>query len=119
MYAHVDLAILSRLPKFDIVLFSSVLQQLVLQHLMRAHGVNYYHEVLRIIRSKTYKVMIFDMGIKSELSDWAKDLASATEEASAPIDELIRSAGFSQVDLIGHTTALRGRVARQMLRAFP
>ncbi len=114
MYAEVDMDSLSRLPKFDIVLFLSVLH-----HFMREHGSDYCREVLSIIRTKTNKVMIFDMGIESELLDWDKELPGIGEEPSAAIAELLRSAGFSQVDLIGHSSARKDRVARPMFRALP
>ncbi len=114
MYAEVDMDSLSRLPKFDIVLFLSVLH-----HFMREHGSDYCREVLSIIRTKTNKVMIFDMGIESELLDWDKELPGMDEEPSAAIAELLRSAGFSQVDLIGHSSARRDRVSRPMFRALP
>ena len=117
MYANIDTDSLSRLPKFDIVLFLSVLH-----HFMREHGIEYCREVLSIIRTKTNKLMIFDMGIRSELSDWAKALPSATEEPAAVIAMFLRSAGFSQIDLIGQTIALKKRgntVVRPVFRALP
>ena len=114
MYAPVDLNTLSSLPKFDIVLFLSVLH-----HFMRPHGIEYCREVLDIIRTKTNKVMIFDTGTNNEFLDWAKGLPSVDQEPSVWIGEFIRSAGFSRVDLIGHTTADKGRVARPMFRALP
>ena len=114
MYGHIDLASLSCLPKFDIVLFLSVLH-----HFMRPHGIDYCREVLRIIRTKTNKALIFDMGVESERSDSAKDLTSVNEEPSAWVGEFLRSAGFSQVDVIGHSTARMGRVSRPMFRALP
>ena len=100
--------------KLDIVLFLSVLH-----HFMRQHGSDYCREVLSIIRTKTNKVMIFDMGIESELLDWDKELAGIDEEPSEAIAELLRSAGFSRVGLICHSAARRDRVTRPMFRALP
>ena len=114
MYADVDIDTLSRLPKFDIVIFLSVLQ-----HFMHEHGSDYCREVLSIIRTKTNKVMIFDMETEGELLDWAKNDPDMGEEPSASIAELLRSAGFSRVDLIGHSSARRDRVARPMFRVLP
>ena len=118
MYGRVDAASLSQFPSFDVVLFLSVLH-----HFKRAHGTDYCRDILTTIRSKTNKVLIFDMGIESEKSGWTTDRTKKNpatgEEATAWVAELIRSAGFSQVDLIGHATACRGRVARPIFRAVP
>jgi SAM-dependent methyltransferase len=114
MYAEVDLDSLSRLPKFDVVVFLSVLH-----HFMRLQGSDYCQEVLKIVRSKTNKVMIFEMGVESELVDWTTDVRDMEGQPSGKIAAFLRSAGFSQVDLIGHSTARRDRVRRPMFRAIP
>ena len=115
MYGHVNMASLSCLPKFDVVLFLSVLH-----HFMYEHGVDYCRDILSIIKTKTNKKIIFDMGLPSEtLEPWADDLPDMGEEPSEWIAELLRSAGFSQVDLIGHSTARRGGIARPVFRALP
>ena len=115
MYGDINMANLSCLPKFDIVLFLAVLN-----HLMKRHGIEYGREILRIIRTKTNKVLIFETGVEIKLPDSAKDLPSVDEESSVWIGELLRSAGFSQVDVIGHTAVRRGRVTqRPMFRAIP
>ena len=114
MYDHVDLASLSRLPNFDVVLFLSVLH-----HFMRPQGIDYCREILDIIRTKTNKIMIFDMGIKSEFVDWAKDIPNAQDEPSVWIVEFLRSAGFTQVDVIGNSATGRLGLPRAMFRAFP
>ena len=114
MHDHIDLASLSRLPKFDVVLFLSVLH-----HFVRPHGIDYCREVLDIIRTKTNKVMIFEMGIRTEFLDWAKDYPNAREEPSEWICEFLRSAGFSRVDVIGSSPFGKLGIPRPIFRAFP
>ena len=115
MYGHVNMASLSCLLKLDITLFLSVLHDF-----MNEHGSNYCHDILEIISAKTNKIMIFDMSMKRKLLEtWAKDLSNLGKEPWAAIRELLRSAGFSLVDLIGHSTTRRGRSTRPVVRALP
>ena len=115
MYGHINVASLSCLPKFDIVLFLSVLH-----HVIRRQGVDYSRELLSAIRSKTRKVMLFDMGGKRRLLEpWGENLPNTGEELSAWIGALLSSAGFSQVDLIGHAAAGKQGWPRLMFREIP
>ena len=115
MYGHINIDSLACLPRFDMVLFLSVLH-----HFLKEHGVDHCIEILRVVRTKTNKLMVFDMGYKKKiLEPWAKSRRIVGEEPSAWIAEILRLAGFSQVDLIGHSSANKGRAARAMFRALP
>ncbi len=115
MYAHITPDFLRKLPRFNVVIFLSVLH-----HIMYEHGVDYAREFMKIIREKTAKSLIFDMGQSNETSmHWATLLPDMGPNPHEWIAEFIRSCGFSEVIKAGETDAYQSSSRRAVFVANP
>ena len=115
MGAMIDAEFLAKLPTFEIVMFLSVMH-----HVMYEHGVDYSLELLRKLRAKTTKALIFDMGQSNETShEWAQLLPKMVPDPETWIANLLKSAGFGNVDLIGATDAYKNEIRRALFIARP
>lgn len=115
MFAQINPDFLRRLPVFDVVLYQSVMH-----HVMYEHGIDHSLEILQLIRRKTAKALIFDMGQSNETaSAWARLLPDMGSDPHAWIQSFIKSAGFSDVRKIGETDAYREKVRRAIFVAMP
>lgn len=115
MLAPISPDFLNRLPIFDVVLYQSMLH-----HVMYEHGIDRSLEILRLIRRKTAKVLIFDMGQSNETARaWARLLPDMGPDPHTWIQSFIESAGFSDVRKIGETDAYREQVRRAVFVATP
>jgi SAM-dependent methyltransferase len=113
--ATIDLPLLAKLPAFEVVIFLSVMH-----HIMYEHGVEYSREILRSLRALTTKALVFDMGQSNEIShEWARLLPKMEPNPEAWISQLLLSAGFSKVDVIGNTDAYKNEVRRSVFIARP
>ena len=113
MYAHIIPEFLSKLPTFDTVIFLSVLH-----HVMYEHGVDYAREFMKLIREKTAKFLIFDMGQSNETGmKWACLLPDMGPDLHAWIAEFICSCGFSEVIKAAETDAYQSNVRRAVFVA--
>jgi O-antigen chain-terminating methyltransferase len=115
MYAHITHEFLKTLPTFDIVIFLSVLH-----HVMYEHGVDYAKEFMKIIREKTAKSLIFDMGQSNETGmKWASLLPDMGTDPHEWIIGFLHSCGFSQVIKVGQTDAYKSNVSRAVFIVRP
>jgi O-antigen chain-terminating methyltransferase len=115
MYAHITSEFLGKLPIFDTVICLSVLH-----HVMYEHGVEYARDFLRIIREKTAKSLIVDMGQSNEAAmEWAPLLPDMGPDPHEWIAGFIRSSGFSEVIKAGETDAYKSNVRRAVFVAYP
>lgn len=115
MLAKISPEFLQRMPVFDVVLYQSMMH-----HVMYEHGINYSLEILQLIRRKTARALIFDMGQSNEVaSAWARLLPDMGSDPHAWIQSFIESAGFSDVRKIGETDAYREKVRRAVFVAMP
>jgi SAM-dependent methyltransferase len=115
MYAHITPEFLGKLPTFDTVIFLSVLH-----HVMYEHGLDYARDFMKLIREKTAKSLIFDMGQSNEITmQWAPLLPDMGPNPQEWIAEFIRSCGFSVVVKMGETDAYRSNVSRAVFVAHP
>jgi O-antigen chain-terminating methyltransferase len=115
MYAHITPEFVAKLPRFDVVIFLSVLH-----HIMYEHGVDYAREFMKLIREKTVKSLIFDMGQSDEASMyWATSLPKMEPNPHEWIAEFIRSCGFSEVTKMGETDAYQSNIHRAIFVAHP
>jgi hypothetical protein len=113
MYAHITPEFLAKLPTFDTVIFLSVLH-----HVMYEHGVDYAREFMKLIRQKTAKFLIFDMGQSNETGmQWASILPDMGPEPHLWIADFIRSCGFVEVTKVGETDAYQSNVRRAVFVA--
>jgi 2-polyprenyl-3-methyl-5-hydroxy-6-metoxy-1,4-benzoquinol methylase len=115
MYAHITPEFLGKLPTFDTVIFLSVLH-----HVMYEHGVDHARDFMKLIREKTAKSLIFDMGQSNETAmQWASLLPDMGANPEEWIAEFLRSCGFSEVIKVGETDAFRSNVSRAVFVAHP
>jgi SAM-dependent methyltransferase len=115
MYAHITPEFLATLPTFDTVIFLSVLH-----HVMYEHGVDYARDFMKLIREKTAKSLIFDMGQSNEtMREWAGLLPDMGADPYEWIADFIRSCGFSEVIRAGETDAYKSDVRRALVVAHP
>lgn len=115
MLAELTPALLQKLPRFDLVVFLSVMH-----HIMYECGVDHAREIAALVRSKTNKVLIFDMGQSDETEhEWAGALPDMGADPHAWIREFLLSAGFSSVDKLAETDSYQGHVRRAVFAARP
>jgi len=110
--ADINPDFIDQLPKFDIVIFMSVLH-----HFMYSHGQDYCRDFLSRLREKISKVMIFEMGQSDELeNEWARKLPDMGNNPHQWIKDFLLSAGFSKVTKIGESDSFRKDKNRAIFR---
>jgi SAM-dependent methyltransferase len=115
IYDTLDSELLRRLPEFDTVFFLSVLH-----HIMYEHGEEYALQLVREIRRVTRRCLIFDMGQSDEVQhEWSKLLPDMSPNPQTWIGNFLRSAGYSDVAVIGQTDAYKSDVRRFLFTAKP
>ena len=103
------------LPAVDAVVFMSVLH-----HIMADEGEEHCRDLLRRIRRKTRKVLLFEMGQSDEhLERWAPKLPDMGADPHAWIAELLRSSGFATVEKVAEARSYRHEVKRALFEALP
>lgn len=113
MMASVDHELVRFLPKFDSVVFLSVLH-----HMMYQNGVDYCAELMGLIADRTQKVCFFEMGQSDEhTQSWAKDMPDMGADPHEWIASFLKDAGFSRVDKIGTTSSYGGETQRALFAA--
>ena len=115
MYAHISMEFLRKLPPFDVVILLAVLH-----HVMYEHGVDYAREFMTCIRTRTRKVLVFEMGQSNERSmDWAAHLPEMGPNPHDWIKDFLLSCGFSEVNKMGETDAYHSDRRRGIFVACP
>jgi SAM-dependent methyltransferase len=115
MLADIELSLLESIPRFDIVLCFSVMH-----HIIRQNGLEHGLAILKAIRSRTGKALIFDMGQTNEVSTtWSKQLPDMGTDPKGWIESFLRSAGFDDVRCVGETDAFKDDVARYVFQCYP
>lgn len=110
--AMIDKPFVEKLPKFDVVLFFSVMH-----HIWRQFPHEYGLELLRAIRQRTNKVLFFDTGQSNETSTtWAAKVPDMGPDPREWLTGYLRQAGFPRVDVVGETDAFRGENRRYLFR---
>ncbi|HEX4078389.1 MAG TPA: class I SAM-dependent methyltransferase [Rhizomicrobium sp.] len=104
-----------RLPCFDVVLFLSILH-----HVMIEHGIEYAQNMMGAIRSRTCVRLIFDMGQSDEHDqEWSKSLPTMFPDPATWIMAFLSECGFSEVQVIGESSAYQGKGSRVLFMATP
>jgi O-antigen chain-terminating methyltransferase len=115
VYARLTPEFLATLPVFDTVIFLSVLH-----HVMYEHGEDYARNFLKIIRSKTARSLVFEMGQSNETErEWAPLLPNMGADPHEWIAAFLHSCGFSQVTKAAQTDSYKGTVRRALFVARP
>jgi cyclopropane fatty-acyl-phospholipid synthase-like methyltransferase len=115
MYSTINADLLSRLPEFDVILFLSVLH-----HVLYSEGLDYSLELMRAIRKKTRRYLIFDMGQSNEIEhSWSALLPDMGRNPAEWIADFLHRAGFFDVEVLGYTDAYKGSSRRLVFGARP
>ena len=115
MYAHMSMEFLRKLPQFDVVIFLAVLH-----HVMYEHGVDYAREFMTVIRAKTKKALVFEMGQSNESSMyWASLLPNMGPHPHEWIEAFLLSCGFSEAQKVAETDAYHSNSRRGLFVARP
>jgi O-antigen chain-terminating methyltransferase len=115
MMGSVDPAFIAALPRFDAVIFLSVLH-----HLLYQRGQDFCHDLLVALREKVGKVMFFEMGQSDETKEsWAKQVPDMGPDPHAWIERFLLDAGFSRAEKIALAPAFSGQVNRAVFAVYP
>ncbi|MFT4570118.1 MAG: O-antigen chain-terminating methyltransferase [Hyphomicrobiaceae bacterium] len=115
MMGSVDLDFVKAIPRFDAVIFLSVLH-----HLLYQRGEEFCQELLVALREKVGKVMFFEMGQSDETKEsWAKNVPDMGPDPHAWIEKFVLSAGFSKCEKIALAPAFSGQVDRAVFAVYP
>ena len=107
-----DLALIERMPAYDVVLFLSVMH-----HIILAEGMEIAQSILQRMVKKTNHVMFFEMGQSDEVNaDWSSKLPSMEPDPETWISQWLVRSGFRHVKTIGTS---RTTVSRFLFAAYP
>jgi len=115
IFGAADTEMIPRLPASDLVICMSVLH-----HIMSARGEEYARGFMSLLRKRTKKEMIFEMGQsdESELS-WAKRLPDMGDRPHEWIESFLKSCGFSVVEKIAEVDSYKKDKKRALFRLIP
>lgn len=108
---------LNNLPQFDMILCMSIMH-----HVMAEKGDLYVLELIKILKTKTNKVLIYEMGQSNEFeSEWSHKLPDMGDDPYKWISSFLTRAGYKKVEMIGETDTFsnRSQVKRGVFAAFP
>jgi len=115
LLAEIDAELIKKLPKFDVVIFLSVMH-----HMMYSLGEEYSRNILTELRKKINKVLIFEMGQSDEFKNgWAKLLPDMGSNPHEWIRKFVLSAGFSNVQKIGESDSYNKDRNRAIFKVEP
>lgn len=101
------------LPTVDVVLCLSVFH-----HLVRHQGLEEATEVMRLLASRTQRLMVFETGQADEVSkSWWRELAFMGQDPQAWVSEFLTGLGFARVRQIGSFPGHKTAVERALVVA--
>jgi SAM-dependent methyltransferase len=110
-----DMDLLDRLPKFDMVVLMSVMH-----HMMAEHGQPYCEAFLSKLKHLVVKDLIFEMGQSNEtVKAWAAQLPDMGDHPHTWIQDFLLRSGFTDVKKIGESPSYDGSQKRAIFRARP
>jgi len=111
----VDEGLLQGLPRFDAVIFLSVLH-----HMMYQNGVDYAARILRLVASKTGKVCLFEMGQSDEHKEsWAARMPDMGKDPHEWIRTFALANGFARVEKLAVDASFAGETKRALFACYP
>jgi SAM-dependent methyltransferase len=115
LMAPVDEPLLEALPKFDAVIFLSVLH-----HMMYQEGLEYARRILRLVASKTGKVCFFEMGQSDEHKEsWAKKMPDMGEDPHEWVRRFALENGFSRAEKLSQQSSFAKETSRALFALYP
>jgi len=115
LFGIIDDEFLEKIPNFDAVIFMSVMH-----HIMSLKGEEYSKNILKKIRPKINKFLIFEMGQSDEARNkWAERLPDMGNNPHKWIADFLTSCGFSKVIKIGESDSYRKDKRRAIFKVEP
>lgn len=115
LISEVTPELIDSIPKFDAVIFLSVLH-----HIMYQKGVEHCGDIMSRLAKKTGKALIFEMGQSDEHKEsWAKEMPDMGSDPHTWIADFLREAGYSTVEKIGEADAYLRETQRAVFKAIP
>lgn len=115
LMAPVDETLLEGLPKFDAVIFLSVIH-----HMMYQHGVEYAQRIMRLVAARTGKVCFFEMGQSDEHKEsWAKLMPDMGLNPHEWIKNFALENGFSRAELLSQASSFARETNRALFALYP
>lgn len=115
LMAPVDETLLDALPKFDAVIFLSVIH-----HMMYQHGVEYAQRILQQVAAKTGKVCFFEMGQSDEHKEsWAKLMPDMGSDPHAWVQQFALDNGFSRAKKLSQASSFAKETSRALFALYP
>jgi SAM-dependent methyltransferase len=103
--------LIRKMPNYDLILMMSVAH-----HMIYEHGAEYTRNILRLIREKSNKAVIIDMGQPGESVERWKDILPQYEtDPVAAIIEFLYSSGYSKIEVLGEGDSFQDHAARRSL----
>jgi len=113
--APVDETLLEGLPKFDAVIFLSVLH-----HMMYQNGIDYAARILQLVAARTAKVCLFEMGQADEHKEsWATRMPDMGSDPHRWIADFALANGFARVEKIAAAASFAGETERALFACYP
>jgi SAM-dependent methyltransferase len=115
LMSPVDEALLEGLPKFDAVIFLSVIH-----HMMYEKGVEYAERILKLVASKTGKVCFFEMGQSDEHKEsWAKKMPDMGSDPHEWVRRFALANGFSKAEKLSQASSFAKETSRALFALYP
>lgn len=115
LMAPVDQTLLEGMPKFDAVIFLSVIH-----HMMYQEGVEHAQRILRLVAAKTQKVCFFEMGQSDEHKEsWAKKMPDMGPDPHEWVRRFALDNGFSHADMLSQASSFAGETKRALFALYP
>lgn len=110
---HLTSQTAASLPTVDVVLCLSVFH-----HLVRYQGLEEATEVMRLLASKSQRLMVFETGQPDEVSkSWWQELAFMGDDPQAWVSEFLTGLGFARVRQLGSFPGHENPVERALVIA--
>jgi SAM-dependent methyltransferase len=115
MHALITPEFVERLPRFDVVIFLSVLH-----HIFTQRGPVEAKNMMRAVHAATGKRLIFDMGQSNESAyEWSARLPPMLPEPALWISQYLQDCGFSDVEVVGESEGYMQSHSRLLFIASP
>ena len=115
VFSTINEKFIKKMPVFNVVIFMSVAH-----HMIREIGEEKTREIISLIKQKTNKFMIFEMGQPNEIENkWVKDLPEMKPNPEEWIKKFLMSCGFSEVIKIGESQGYGKKAKRSLFKAIP
>ncbi len=114
IYAECTIEFISKLPKFDYVIFLSIFH-----HLTARYGIDYSKEFLTEVRRHTKKAMFFETGLSREETRTTKKIPDMGKDYKTWLTELILSTGWSRIETLGESPSYARDASRPILKVCP